>query len=232
MLVAIEASSVGISNKRRRIYVSRSSASGSAEFAWEPRIDAAHIGVIAHDGIVTLTGHVTNYFERHSAARAAARVKGVKGIVQELEVRLHFSSKRSDEELARVAVDHLVWDVSLPRDVIKISVEKGWVTLSGEVEWHYQKESAERALRGLYGLVGITNEMSIKPRPDVTDIGANIDRALHRSWFDPEMITVTASGGKVKLTGTVHTLGERRTAGMMAWGSLGTTQVENDLIIA
>jgi len=203
-----------------------------AEFAWEPRIDAAHIGVTAEDGVITLMGHVANYFQRHSAERAASRVKGVKGVVQQLEVRLHSTAKRSDEELAHAAINHLAGDVSLPRDAIKVSVEKGWVTLSGEVEWHFQKDAAARNLRSLYGLIGISNDMTIKSRPDVTDIGANIDRALHRSWFDPDMITVTSIGGKVKLTGTVHNLGERRTAGMMAWGSLGTTEVENDLIIA
>jgi osmotically-inducible protein OsmY len=203
-----------------------------AEFAWEPRIDAAHIGVTANDGIVTLTGHVPNYLERHVAARAAARVKGVKGVAQELEVRLPFSFKRSDEEIARVAVDHLAWDVSLPRDKIKVSVDKGWVTLSGEVEWHFQKDSAERHVRGLHGVIGISNETTIKPKPDAANISADIDRALHRGWFDPELITVTTEGGRVKLTGTVHSSGERRTAGSTAWASPGATTVENDLIIA
>jgi osmotically-inducible protein OsmY len=203
-----------------------------AEFAWEPRVDAAHIGVTANAGIVTLTGHVPNYLERHAAALAAARVKGVKGVAQELEVRLPFPSKRSDEEIARAAADHLSWDVSLPRDAIKVSVDKGWVTLSGQVEWNFQKEAAERHVRHLHGVIGFSNQTTIKPKPDAGDIGADIDLALHRAWFDPNMITVTTDGGKVKLTGTVHSSNERWTAGSTAWASPGATEVENDLIIA
>jgi osmotically-inducible protein OsmY len=203
-----------------------------AEFAWEPRIDAAHIGVTAKDGVVTLTGHVSNYLERHSAGRAATRVKGVKAVAQEIEVRLPFSFKRSDEEIARAAVDHLAWDVSLPRDAIKVAVDKGWVTLSGQVEWHFQKEAAERHVRGLQGVIGVSNETTIQPKPDAANISADIDLALHRGWFDPELITVTTDGGKVKLTGKVHSYGERWTAGSTAWASPGATNVENDLIIA
>ncbi|QCB42622.1 BON domain-containing protein [Sphingomonas sp. PAMC26645] len=203
-----------------------------AEFAWEPSINAAHIGVIADAGIVTLTGHVSNYLEKHAATVAATRVKGVKGVVQEMEVRIHFSAERSDEEIARVAIDHLIWDVSVPADAIKVRVEKGWVTLSGEVEWHFQKEAAERAVRGLYGVVGVSDLTTIKPKPDAVNISADINTALHRSWFDPDKVKVTASGGKVKLTGTVHSSSERWTAGSTAWGAPGATSVENDLIVA
>lgn len=203
-----------------------------AEFAWEPSINAAHIGVIADAGIVTLTGHVSNYLEQHAATVAATRVKGVKGVVQQMEVKLHFSAERSDEEIARVVIDHLIWDVSVPANTIKVRVEKGWVTLSGEVDWHFQKDAAEQAVRGLYGVVGISNLTTIKPKPDAVNISADINAALHRSWFDPEKIHVTATGGKVKLTGTVHSASERFTAGSTAWGAPGATNVENDLIVA
>ena len=203
-----------------------------AEFAWEPSVTAAHIGVTAKDGIVTLTGHVENYLEKRAAERAAARVKGVKAVVEELQVKLHSSMVRSDEDIASAAANRLAWEVSVPRDAVKIKVEKGWVTLTGQVDWHFQKEAAERNIHGLFGVVGVLNETTIKPRADATDISQKIDRALHRSWFDPKTITVTTHDGKVTLTGSVETPGDRNVAAATAWGAFGATEVENDLIIA
>ncbi|WP_293881325.1 BON domain-containing protein [Sphingomonas sp.] len=202
-----------------------------AEFLWEPSITAAHIGVTASDGVVTLTGHVPTYYEKHAAEKAAARVKGVKAVALELEVRLAFPTERSDEDIAHAAVDRLAWEVTVPRDAIKVQVEKGWVTLTGEVAWHYQKDAAERMIRGLHGVIGVSNQTTVKPRVNTTDIGHDIGVALHRSWFDPKTINVSADGGKVKLTGTVHTPGDRWKAASTAWGSPGTTAVENDLIV-
>lgn len=201
-----------------------------AEFEWEPSVTAAHIGVIAKNGVVTLTGHVSNYMQKHAAEKAAARVKGVKGVVEELKVNL--LSVRSDENIANAALDRLAWDVSVPADAIKVKVESGWVTLTGKVDWHYEQQAAERMVRSLHGVMGVFNETTIKPRPDATNISNNIDRALHRSWFDPKTITVTATGGKVKLTGSVDTPSDRFVAGATAWGAPGATQVENDLVIA
>lgn len=152
-----------------------------AEFAWEPSVTAAHIGVTAKNGIVTLTGHVENYPEKRAAERAAARVKGVKAVVEELKVQLHDSVQRSDEEIANAAAMRLAWEVSVPRDAVKIKVEHGWVTLTGQVNWHFQKVAAERTIRGLYGVVGILNETTIKARADASNISDKIDRALHRS---------------------------------------------------
>lgn len=203
-----------------------------AQFMWEPSINAAHIGVSANNGVVTLTGHVENYMQKHAAEKAAERVRGVKAVAQELEVRLPHFAKRNDEDIARAAIDRLAWEVSLPHDAIKVAVDKGWVTLTGEVDWQYQKESAERHVRGLFGVVAVSNETRIKPRANASNISADIDMALHRAWFDPERITVTTNGGKVKLTGTVDSPSERWTAGSTAWGSPGATSVENDLIIA
>ena len=202
-----------------------------AEFLWEPSITAAHIGVAATDGVVTLTGHVPNYLEKHAAEKAAARVKGVRAVAQELEVRLPFPTERSDEDIAHAAIDRLAWEVTVPRDAIKVRVDKGWVTLTGEVEWHYQKDAAERMIRGLHGVIGVSNQATIKTRVNITDIGHDIGIALHRSWVDPKTVNVSADGGKVKLTGTVHTLRDRFAAGSTAWGSPGTTDVENDLIV-
>lgn len=207
-------------------------ASVLAELMWEPSITAAHVGVTADDGVVTLTGHVENYFQKHAAEKAAARVKGVKGVAQKLEVRLFGASKRSDEQIAHAAIDRLAWEVTVPSDAVKIEVEKGYVTLTGAVGWHFEKDAAERTIRGLYGVMGISNEIVIKSQPNAMNTSADIDVALHRSWFDPKTIRVTTDGGKVKLTGSVHTPGDRFTAGAAAWGSPGATIVENDLVIA
>ena len=203
-----------------------------AEFRWEPGVTAAHIGVTANDGVVTLTGHVPSYREKHAAALAATRVKGVHGVAQEIVVRLPAQTSRSDEEIARAAVDRLEWEVSVPRDAIKLSVEEGWVTLTGEVAWHFQRDAAERMIEGLHGIVGITNLTTVRPRPDLVDIGHSIDAALHRAWFDPKTIHVSVSHGQVKLTGSVATPGDRWLAGSIAWASPGTTEVVNELVVA
>lgn len=202
-----------------------------AEFTWEPSVNAAHIGVTAKDGIVTLTGHVENFLEKRAAEKAAARVRGVKGVAEEIKVELNSSMHRTDEELARVAVDRLAWEVTVPSEKIKVKVERGFITLTGQVEWHYQQLAAERSVRGLMGVNGVFNQITIRPRADAINIGHNIDRALHRSWFDPKTITVTTQGGKVKLTGTVDTPADRLVAGATAWGAVGATEVENDLMV-
>lgn len=202
-----------------------------AEFSWEPSITAAHIGVTANDGIITLTGTVPHYFEKQAAEDAAARVKGVKGIAEELKVHLPGPMKRDDTDIARAAVDRLFWETSVPADSIRVKVENGWVTLSGEVEWNYQKDTAERMIRGLMGVVGVSNLTTIKPQVNTSNIRRDIDVALHRSWFDPKTINVSADGGKVKLTGTVHTPSDRWKAGTTAWAAAGATQVENDLVV-
>lgn len=202
-----------------------------AQLIWEPSIDAAHIGVSADRGVITLSGHVESYMQKHTAEAAAERVRGVKAVAQELGVRLPHFAKRTDEDIARAVIDRLAWDASLPQDAIKVTVENGSVTLTGEVEWQYQRETAERHVRTLFGVVAVSNKTEIKPRANA-NISADIDVALHRNWFDPERITVTTVGGKVKLTGTVDSPRERSTAVSTAWGSPGATSVENDLIIA
>lgn len=203
-----------------------------AEFIWEPSVNGGHIGVTAKDGIVTLTGHVETYTEKCAAEKAAARVKGVKGVAEEIKVELHSSMRRTDEDIAKAAVDRLAWEVTVPRDKVKVTVEGGLVTLNGQVDWHYQQVAAERSVRGLMGVTGVFNQTTIKPRADAVNIGHSIDQALHRYWFDPKTITVSTQGGKVKLTGTVKTPGDRLVAGATAWGAVGATEVENDLIIA
>ncbi len=203
-----------------------------AELQWEPSISAAHIGVTARDGVVTLTGHVQTYAEKHAAETAVRRVKGVKAIAEEIEVKLSFDVKRSDEDIGSAIVNRMAWDSTIPKDMVKATVQNGWVTLTGEVNWHFEHDSAAQEVRKLWGVVGVTNEIKIKSRVNTTDLSGDITRALHRSWFDPSNVKVTADGGKVKLSGTVHSWSERSLAGSTAWAAPGATLVENDLVIA
>jgi osmotically-inducible protein OsmY len=199
------------------------------ELKWEPSVNAAHIGVTTNAGVVTLMGHVESYAEKSAAERAARRVKDVKAIAEEIEVRLPFGIKRGDEEIASAAVNRLTWNVSVPKDAVKVQVEKGWITLTGEVDWHFQQEAAADEVRGLYGVVGVSNLITIKPRANASNIRDDIMVALHRSWFDPKTINVSVQGGKVRLTGTVREWNERDVAGSTAWAAPGTTSVENDI---
>lgn len=203
-----------------------------AELNWEPSITAAHIGVTAEDGVVTLTGHVDTFIQKYSAEQAAGRVKGVKGVAEEIEVQLPFDKKRTDDEIAAAAIDRLEWDVSIPPDVIKVKVEKGWVTLTGEVNWHYEKEAAEDNVRKLFGVIGVSNQIMIKTQVNVSNISDDIAHALHRTWFfEPKAIKVSAVGGKVTLTGNVNTLHDWDVATSIAWSAPGTTVVQNDISI-
>jgi osmotically-inducible protein OsmY len=203
-----------------------------AELNWEPGVIAAHIGVVAKDGIVTLTGHVESLAEKHAAEAAARRVKGVKAVAEEIEVRLSPETHRSDEDIAAAVVDRLAWNVSLPPGAIKATVEKGWITLTGEVDWHYQKAAAELDVQRLFGVVGVTNEITIKSKVHPPEISDDITHALHRSWFfDPKTINVSAEDGTVRLTGTVHLAHERQIAAATAWAAPGVTAVENDITI-
>jgi osmotically-inducible protein OsmY len=203
-----------------------------AELKWEPSVTAAHIGVTARGGVVALTGHVESYVEKHAAETAAGRVKGVKAVAEEIEVRLPFEKKRGDEEIAAAALGRLSWDVSVPRDAVKIKVEKGWITLTGEVDWHYQTQAAEQDVRGLLGVLGVSNQTTIKSRIDVSTLSDDITHALHRSvFFDPKEVTVSAQGGKVTLTGTVHSWHDRQVAASTAWAAPGATAVENHISI-
>jgi osmotically-inducible protein OsmY len=202
-----------------------------AELAWEPSISADHIGVTAKEGVVTLTGHVESYWQKQQAERAVSRIQGVKAIAEELEIRLPFSIKRSDEEIATAALSRLAWDISVPNDAVKVKVEKGFVTLTGQVDWHYQKDSAADAIRSLSGVTGVTNHIKTKPQPDTATISDDIQHALNRSWFFDDTIKVTADGGKVHLTGNVDSWTDRQTAGSTAWAAPGTTSVVNDIHI-
>ena len=202
------------------------------ELGWEPRLDAGNIGVTAKSGVVTLTGNVPTFAEKHAAEVATRRVRGVKAVAEELEIRLPFSVKRDDRDIATAIVNRLAWDTQIPHDRVKATVEKGRVVLTGEVEWQFQKEAAEDHVRYLMGVVGVSNQLTLRPRVNTAIVRDDIDHALDRSWFfDPETIHVTADGGKIKLTGTARTPHDRMLAELTAWAAPGATSVENDILV-
>jgi osmotically-inducible protein OsmY len=201
------------------------------ELKWEPSVNAAHIGVTANAGVVTLMGHVESYTEKSAAEKATRRVKDVHAVAEEIEVKLPFDVKHGDEDIASAAVHRLAWDSAVPKDAVKAKVEKGWVTLSGEVDWHYQQASAKEDIRGLRGVVGVSNNITIKSKPNTSKIRDDILLALDRAWFDPATINVAAQGGKVTLTGKVGSWYEREEAGSTAWAAPGTTSVHNEIAV-
>ncbi|MDZ4087871.1 MAG: BON domain-containing protein [Tabrizicola sp.] len=199
------------------------------ELKWEPSVNAAQIGVTTKDGIVTLMGSVESYAEKHAAETATLRVKDVKAVAEEIEVKIPFSVKHGDAEIADAAVNRLTWNVSIPKDAVKVAVSNGWVTLTGDVHWHYQHDAAAEAVRTLWGVTGVSNQIAIKPQANAANIKSDIMVALNRSWFSPEKIDVSAYDGKVTLTGTVDYWDERALAGTTAWAAPGVTTVTNDI---
>lgn len=200
------------------------------ELGWEPSVNAAHIGVTANAGVVTLTGHVENFAHKINAEKAASRVKGVKAVAEEIEVRLPSEIKRGDEDIAAAAVERLSWNSTIPSDAVQVKVSKGWVTLTGTVAWHFEKDAAEYDIRTLSGVIGVSNEILVRPTVNASNVKDEIEHALHRSWYyDPNTITVSASGGKITLTGKVSTWNARRLAGSTAWSAPGAISVENDI---
>ncbi len=199
------------------------------ELKWEPSVNAAHIGVTTKDGVVTLMGSVETYAEKHHAETATLRVKDVKAVAEEIEVKLPFSVKHGDAEIAAAVVDRLAWNVSVPKDAVKVAVSKGWVTLTGDVHWHYQHDAAADAVRTLWGVTGVSNQIAIKPMANAGNIKSDIMIALNRSWFSPENIDVVTNDGKVTLTSSVEYWDERALAGTTAWAAPGVTSVTNDI---
>jgi osmotically-inducible protein OsmY len=201
------------------------------ELDWEPSIDAAHIGVTANNGVVTLTGHVSSFTQKWAAERAVGRVTGVKAVAEELEVRFPLVGN-TDDDIAKRAVQSLDWDVSVPNNKVKVKVEKGWVTLSGEVDWYFQRSAAEADIRKLHGVKGVSDEIKVKPSVNADDVREKIKSAFDRNaQLEAANIKVTADGGKVTLSGKVDSWHDRNLAERTAWSAPGVTQVEDQLIV-
>jgi osmotically-inducible protein OsmY len=202
------------------------------ELECEPSINATRIGVAVKDGVVTLSGEVESYHEKVEAERATLRVEGVKGIASEIEIHLPGTSHRSDADIARVALDTLQWNSSVPPGRIKVIVKKGWVTLEGDVDWGYQKTAAEDAVRRLMGVVGVSNQVAVKARPTSAGIKTRIEQALKRNAeVDANRISAEVTDSTVILRGTVRSWSEKQEAERVAWTSPGVSSVQNRLVL-
>lgn len=200
------------------------------ELAWDPAVDAANVGVAVKDGVVTLTGHLGSFAEKHAVERAVRRVPGVHAIAMDLDVKLPTSQQRSDSEIALAAAAALRLDSLVPDGRVQVQVENGWVTLTGEVDWGYQFASAEQAIRPLPGVRGMYNKIVIKPRVDSREIGTQITLALTRQAArEARHIDIAVEGGVVTLSGKVHSTAEHDAALGVAFSTKGVSHVVDHL---
>jgi osmotically-inducible protein OsmY len=205
-----------------------------AELEWDARVQPNEIGVAVKNGVVTLTGWVDSYVKKWAAERAALRVRGVKAVVNDIEVRLPTSAERTDTDIAAAAVRALEWDALVPADKVQVTIDRGWVTLRGEVEWEYQRRAAERAVRQLAGVRGVTNLITVRPRVSASpeELKHRIEQALTRNAeTDARRITVHVENGGVVLSGTVRSWWEKEEAERVAWSAPGVVSVENRIVV-
>jgi osmotically-inducible protein OsmY len=203
-----------------------------AELRWEPSVTAAHIGVIANEGVVIVTGRVETFGEKHAAETAAGRVKGVEAVADEIAVKLPFERTRGDGDIAAAALERLAWDPWVQPNAVTVTVDKGWITPAGAVSCHDQLDAVEQNLRRLHGVTGLSNQIVVKPTMSGKNTIEGIQQALHRAWLPGDhAFQVTADGGKIRLTGTVGAPHDRLVAEDIAWRAPGTTYVGNDIII-
>lgn len=198
---------------------------------WEPLLHAAEIGVTVHDGIVTLTGSVDNYLKKLEAENATKNVAGVRGIVEKIEVHHHDSwDKKDDNDIAEAVLDTYKWNWKIPNDKVQVKVEKGWVKLTGELSWNFQKDEAKNAIKNLEGIVAVTNNITIKSETANELEKEVIERHLKRSWsLNVNDIEVEVNGTNVSLNGKVGSLYQKEEAGRIAWNTPGIWTLNNNL---
>ncbi|MBB5638369.1 BON domain-containing protein [Pedobacter cryoconitis] len=199
---------------------------------WEPLLHAAEIGVTANDGVVTLTGIVDSYAKKSEAEDAAKKVAGVKAVVERIEVKYLGSIHKEDEEIAKEVLNAFKWNWKIPGEKITVKVEDGWVTLTGTINWNYQKDAAKNAIKNLLGVKGVTNSITIES--DIHDAveKKEIEDAIDRNWsVNNQDIQVKVSGSRVTLTGTVNSIYQKDEAQRMAWNAPGVWYVDNEIEI-
>jgi osmotically-inducible protein OsmY len=203
------------------------------ELQWDPRINSPDIAVSVKNGVVTLTGFAHSYSDKFEAERAAKRVAGVVGLANDIEVRLSPADQRPDPEIARDAVAAIKARLPVSGARITVTVDKGWLVLEGEVEWQYQREAAETAVRRIKGVKGVSNSIRLMPKPTPSEIKRKIEEAFRRSAeVDANRVTVETSGTAVVLRGTVRSWAERQEAERVAWMAPGVSRVDNQINIA
>jgi osmotically-inducible protein OsmY len=203
-----------------------------AELKWAPDVNETDVGVIVKDGVVTLTGHLSSYAEKFAAERAVERVSGVRALAEEISVKLPSSSQRTDAEIAAAAQQALAWNTMVPKESVHVKVEQGRVTLSGQVEWEYQRSAAFAAVHNLFGVVGVANGVTVKPRVTMSSVEKSIHDALARQADrEAKGIEVSVSGTQVTLRGKVRSWAERQAAQGAAWSAPGVGSVINALTV-
>jgi osmotically-inducible protein OsmY len=202
------------------------------ELAWDPAVSANAIGVAVKDGVVTLSGHLDTFAEKVAVQRAVRRVTGVRAMAIELDVKLAPQHQRSDTEIAAAAEHALRWNIVVPAERVRATVEQGWVQLTGEVDWDYQRQAAYKSVRSLTGVVGVSNEITLRQRTTPADLAHRIEDALKRQALrEAHRVQVTVENGTVTLKGSVHSWQEREAAQGAAWSAPGVRDVVNQLTL-